>query len=111
VNINNFFVDLFNSIFNKEFSSGFLLGLSAGYFLKKSFKLMLFVIFLLIIGYFLLEHNNTIELDNGTILGSSDTIIELLKEFVKFIYLKVTNIGTEGGVGAVAGFLFGLKIG
>jgi len=111
VNTDNFFMNSLNNISYEYLTSGFLLGLSVGYFLKKSFKLMLFILGLSVVGFFLFEHNTNIELDNGTILNSFDTILKFLNEFIKFIYAKVTNIETEGGAGAIAGFLFGLKIG
>ena len=109
---NNFFTNLLNNTEYSKLGSGFLLGLSVGYFFKKSFKIMLFVLGLAVVALFWFDNNNTIEIvNNGTILGTFDKISHFVSAFGHFLYDKLSNMEASGGAGAIAGFLLGLKLG
>jgi len=104
-------IDFINNLPYAQISSGFLAGLSVGYFFKKSFKIMLFVMGLVLVATFWLKSNSVIEVDNNSILSSFDTIINGLKMIVTYLHSKLSDLEISGGAGAVAGFLVGLKIG
>ena len=104
-------IDFLNNLPYAQISSGFLAGLSVGYFFKKSFKIMLFVMGLVLVATFWLKSNSIIEVNNDSILSSFDTIINILKGATTYLHSKLSDLEISGGAGAVAGFLVGLKIG
>ena len=92
-----------------ELSSFFLLGFSIGYFLKKSFKIMLLLLGIIIFILFWFDNVNSIEIVNDSI--SLNSFLELFKLFMQYIYNKVSNLEITRGVVIIVGFLFGLKLG
>jgi len=107
---NNFFNNLLNNTEYSKVGTGFLLGLSVGYFFKKSFKIVLFIIGLAVVAFFWFD-DNYIVIENGTILGVFNKISHFINMSGNFLYNKLYNIEVSGGVGAIAGFLLGLKLG
>ncbi len=94
-----------------QMGSGFLIGLSVGYFFKKSLKLMLFVLGFVLVVVFVLNSNNIIEVNSSEIVNNFDKIAVNLKHFALYLKHNLSTLEVEGGAGAVAGFLVGLKIG
>ncbi len=104
-------LDFLNNISLGQMGAGFLLGLSVGFFFKKSFKIMLFFLGLGVVVLFLLDSNNIVTVNSDTILGTFDKIALMLKHFATFLQHKLSNLELEGGAGAIAGFLVGIKAG
>ncbi len=94
-----------------ELSSTFLLGLSVGYFIKKGFKITLFIFGLLTIILFWIKSQQIIEINNSTILNIFDIISEVLKSSYNFVYTHIKSLEPLGGASVIVGFLTGLKIG
>jgi uncharacterized membrane protein (Fun14 family) len=94
-----------------EMGSGFLIGLSVGYVVKKSFKLLLFLGGLAVILLFTLEHQHLITLNEE---GLNQTVSEgstLFQNFALFLKERLSRLGVAGGTSSVAGFFAGLKMG
>jgi uncharacterized membrane protein (Fun14 family) len=105
--VNSFFSDLpYTNI-----SSGFFIGLSVGYFMKKSFKIVLFLFGLLVVALFYMQNQDIINLSNDTLLSGADRFVALIKNVAIFIKEKLSFLQLSGGAGAIAGFLLGLKLG
>jgi len=104
-----------NSIFTDipitNITSGFFIGLAAGYFLKKSFKIVLFLFGLLIVALFYMQSQEIIHFNNDALLTTGDRLIALIKSVVMFIKEKLSFLQLSGGAGAVSGFVLGLKFG
>jgi uncharacterized membrane protein (Fun14 family) len=104
-----------NSFFSNlpltNISSGFFIGLAVGFFLKKSFKIVLFLFGLLIVTLFYLQNQDIINLSNDTLLTGTDRFVALIKSVAIFIKDKLSFLQLSGGAGALAGFLVGLKMG
>jgi len=94
-----------------EMGSGFLVGLSVGYFLKKSFKLILLMMGLVIVVMFVLENRGIITINevglDQTVTAGADTF----RVFVGFLKERLGRFTFAGGGSAIAGFLTGLKWG
>jgi len=94
-----------------EMGSGFMLGLSVGYVVKKSFKLLLLLTGLAVILIFILENKgiiilNELVLDQSIALGTKG-----FKHFIFWLQERLGALKIAGGAGAAAGFLVGLKMG
>ncbi len=103
--------DIFSNLPYLEMGSGFLIGLSIGYVLKKSFKIMLFLLGLTVILLFVLENQHIITIDEKSLEQSVSHWSESFKYFVIFLQERVTRLHTTGTLSAGAGFLLGLKVG
>ena len=94
-----------------EMGSGFLIGLAIGYFLKKSFKILLLLMGIALVVIFLLESQHVVTINEE---GLSHTVAqgsELFKEFAAFLKARLSRLNIVGGTSAVAGFYAGLKMG
>ncbi len=111
MNFDIFDSKIFKDISSTKFGASFIFGFTIGYLLKKSIKLMFIVLIVAIIALFWLDNSRIEEIKNIDFSSSLDRIIELLKMFGNFIYEKIGNIDQSSGVGLIAGFLVGLKIG
>lgn len=94
-----------------EMGSGFLIGLSIGYFLKKSFKVMLVLMGLVMVSLFVLENQGVVtinehSLDNTVSIGS-----HAFKSFTLFLKDRLSRFSLASDGGAVVGLVTGLKWG
>ena len=103
--------NVFSDISYLEMGSGFLIGLSIGYVLKKSFKIMLFLLGLTVILLFVLENQHIITIDEKSLEQSVSHWSENFKYFMIFLQERVSKLHTTGTLSAGAGFLVGLKVG
>jgi len=94
-----------------EMGSGFMLGLSVGYFFKKSFKLLLLLGGLTVAILFLLDHQGIIHIDSAALQSAAGSAGGMMKQFGIFLKEKLGNFELAGGTGAIAGFFVGLKLG
>jgi len=94
-----------------EMGSGFLIGLSIGYVLKKSFKLMLFLMGIGLIAVFVLESQGVIQLDETHLQESVSHGVTTFKHFALFLKERLEHFHVSSGLSAIAGFFVGLKIG
>ena len=94
-----------------EMGSGFIMGLSVGYVVKKSFKLMLLLMGLALIGVFVLQAKGIITLNESSLDQNVSWIVAGFKHFVLFLKDRLAALKVAGGASAVAGFVVGLKMG
>jgi uncharacterized membrane protein (Fun14 family) len=102
---------LLNDINFAQISSGFLLGLSVGYFFKKGFKIMLFLLGLVTITIFWLNAQDYIVVSGNSIINIFDILSISLKKTYNFVYNNIASLEPLGGASIIAGFFTGLKIG
>ena len=91
--------------------ASFLIGMAVGYVVKKSFKLMLFLMGLSLILIFFLEYKHIVVVDQDQLLNFVDAIRESFSNFVLFLKDRVAQIKLSGTLSAVAGFIVGIKFG
>jgi uncharacterized membrane protein (Fun14 family) len=103
-------IDLNNLPFT-QMSSGFLMGLSVGYFFKKGFKIMLFVLGLVTVAIFWFNSQDLITVNGEKIINIFDILSEVLKNSYNFVYNKLTQFKPVTGVSVIVGFFAGLKLG
>ena len=94
-----------------EMGSGFMIGLSVGYVVKKSFKLMLLLMGLAVIGVFVLENQGIITLNETSLDQNVSLGVEAFKQFALFLKERLAALKIAGGASAIAGFVVGLKMG
>ncbi len=94
-----------------EMGTGFLIGLSIGYVLKKSFKILLFLTGIALIAVFVLESQGVIELNEAHLQESVSHGVDTFKQFALFLQERLERFKVSSGLSAVAGFFLGLKIG
>ncbi len=94
-----------------EMGSGFMIGLSVGYVLKKSFKLLLFLTGLVIIAMFVLENQHIIVINEDSLDQNIALGTEAFKHFAIFLKERISSLKIAGGISAAAGFIAGLKMG
>lgn len=94
-----------------DMGTGFLIGLAVGYTLKKSFKLLLFLVGLYIITIFVLENRGMMSINETSLENTVTHLFSHFKEFVIFLKDRLSNFHFSKGISAVAGFVLGLKIG
>ena len=111
MNFDIFDSKIFKDITSTKFGASFISGFIVGYLLKKSIKLMLLVIIVGVVALFWLDNSRLEEIKNIDFTTSFDRVVELIKMFGNFIYEKLGGIDQSSGIGLVAGFLIGLKLG
>ncbi len=94
-----------------EMGTGFVIGLSIGYVLKKSFKLLLFLTGIALIGVFVLESQGVIAINEQQLENSVSGGIETFKHMAFFLKERLEQLEVSSGISAIAGFFVGLKIG
>jgi uncharacterized membrane protein (Fun14 family) len=94
-----------------EMGAGFMMRLSVGYVVKKSFKLLLFLMGIALIVIFVLESKGIIVLNESALDQSITWGTEGFKYFVLWLRERLSSLKIAGGASAVAGFVVGLKIG
>ena len=94
-----------------EMGSGFMMGMSVGYVLKKSFKLLLFLTGLAVITVFVLEQKGVIVLNETALDQNVNMGLEMFKTFGLWLKERLGSLEIAGGASAVAGFFVGVKMG
>jgi uncharacterized membrane protein (Fun14 family) len=94
-----------------EMGSGFLIGLSVGYFLKKSFKLILLLMGLVVVAMFVLESKGVITINESSLDQTVSAGANTFKVIANFLKESLGALTFAGGGSAIAGFLTGLKWG
>jgi uncharacterized membrane protein (Fun14 family) len=94
-----------------EMGTGFLIGLSVGYVLKKSFKVLLFLTGIALIAVFVLESQGVIVLNETQLQESVSHGMNTFKHFALFLKERLERFEVSSGLSAVAGFFIGLKMG
>jgi len=94
-----------------QMGSSFLIGLSIGFMLKKSFKILLFLGGLSIALLFVLEHQHIITINEVGIAQSVSQWYRLFEQFALFLKERLSHLGVAGGGSSVAGFIAGFKMG
>jgi uncharacterized membrane protein (Fun14 family) len=94
-----------------EMGTGFLIGLSIGYVLKKSFKILLFLTGIALIAVFVLESQGVIQLNETQLQESVSHGMDTFKHFALFLKERLERFEVSSGLSAVAGFFVGLKLG
>ena len=94
-----------------EMGTGFVLGLSVGYALKKSFKILLLLVGVGFIFMILLENQGAVSVSNVQLQSAIDLGIENFKSIFEILKVKLEQYQVAGEMSAVAGFLVGIKIG
>lgn len=92
-----------------EMGGAFLLGFAVGVALKKSFKVLIILLGLGLIFVFSLEHQNILTINNDNLQQFGGLIEKNLKELSSFLKSKMESFEVLGGVGAIAGFIAGIK--
>lgn len=92
-----------------EMGGGFLLGLSVGYALKKSFKALLLVFGLGFIFMILLENQGAISIDQVPLQDAINLGVEKFKSIFELLKHRFENYHAVGGMSALAGFIVGIK--
>lgn len=94
-----------------DMGSAFMIGLAVGYFLKKSFKLMLILLGMSVVVLFVMESQHLISINEDGLERTVSVGISYFKEFAFFLKERLSRLKTSGSVSAVAGFFVGLKMG
>jgi len=94
-----------------DMGTGFLIGLSVGYVLKKSFKLMLILLGLGIVSLFVLESNGFMSINEAQVSQTVSNFSSYFQDFVSFLKTRLELFTASKGLTAIAGFFIGLKIG
>ena len=91
--------------------SGFIVGLAVGYFLKKSFKLLLLLLGIALVLMFGLEHFGLISINEAGLEHTVAAGTSTFKQFGMFLKERLSEFGFAGSASAVGGFAVGMKIG
>jgi uncharacterized membrane protein (Fun14 family) len=94
-----------------DMGSGFIIGMAVGFFFKKSFKILLFIMGVMIVTLFGLEHFHIITIDQSHLQETVGSGTGIFKQFGLFLKNRLAQFGAAGTGSAVAGFLVGLKMG
>ncbi len=94
-----------------QLSAGFLIGLSVGYFFKKGFKIVLFVLGLITVAIFWMNAQDYIVVTGDSIINIFDVLSITIKKSFNFVYNNIKDLEPLSGVSIIAGFFTGLKIG
>ena len=92
-----------------EMGSSFIIGLAVGYFIKKSFKAVLFIVGFSLIVMFFMESQGVFTINDKILEESIANGAKYFDFLVASVKERITSFQT--GVGAVAGFVVGLKFG
>ncbi|CAA6806864.1 MAG: Unknown protein [uncultured Sulfurovum sp.] len=92
-----------------EMGTGFIIGLAVGFFIKKSFKAVLFILGFALIVTFYMESQGIFTINQEVLEQNIAAGSEYMEYLVSALQERVTSF--QSGIGAGAGFLVGLKIG
>jgi uncharacterized membrane protein (Fun14 family) len=92
-----------------EMGSSFLIGMAVGFFIKKSFKVVLFILGFSLIMMFFMESQGVLTINDKVLEESIANGSDYFDYLVSAVKDRITSFQT--GVGALAGFVVGLKFG
>ena len=92
-----------------EMGSSFVIGLAVGFFIKKSFKMVLFILGFALIASFYMESQGIFTINDKVLEESISNGMQYFDYLVSAVKERITSF--QSGVGAVAGFVVGLKLG
>lgn len=92
-----------------EMGSSFLIGMAVGYFIKKSFKAVLFILGFALIITFYMESQGIFTINDKVLEESITNGSKYFDFLVASVKERITSF--QSGVGALAGFVVGLKFG
>jgi len=92
-----------------EMGSSFVIGLAVGFFIKKSFKMVLFILGFALIASFYMESQGIFTINDKVLEESVSNGMQYFDYLVAAVKERITSF--QSGVGAVAGFVVGLKLG
>jgi len=92
-----------------EMGSSFIIGLAVGFFIKKSFKMVLFVLGFALIASFYMESQGIFTINDKVLEESISNGMQYFDYLVAAVKERITSF--QSGVGAIAGFVVGLKLG
>ena len=92
-----------------EMGSGFVIGLSVGFFIKKSFKMVLFILGFALIATFYMESQGIFTINDKVLEESIANGVKYFDYLVSAVKERITSF--QSGAGALAGFVIGLKLG
>ena len=95
----------------KEISTGFILGFCIGFALKKSIKILAFVVGGIFILVFMLEYLGISALDNDQLLSSFENSRGFFEYGFTVIKERIKQLESSGAIGAIAGGVAGFKFG
>lgn len=87
-----------------------LMGMAVGYFIKKTLKLGLFLLGLSIVGLFVAGYYGLIQISGPELTHAVETGTSAVNRFGSFLINTLSGLGGVG-LGGVAGFFIGLKMG
>lgn len=94
-----------------DMGTGFIIGLSVGYVLKKSFKLLLLILGIGMIGIFVLENKGLMSINEANVENTVSHFAGMFQDFTVFLKNRLSTFQVSKGLSAVAGFFVGLKMG
>ena len=92
-----------------EMGSSFVIGLAVGFFIKKSFRMVLFILGFALIMSFYMESQGIFTINDKVLEESISNGMQYFDYLVAAVKERITSF--QSGVGAVAGFVVGLKLG
>lgn len=92
-------------------SGAFLLGLSLGYAIKKSFKITIFLMGITILALFFFEAMGVMSISTTGLEGFFDTTYNNISQLFTYLFNKLHRYQNIGMVGVIGGFILGLKMG
>ena len=92
-----------------EMGSSFMIGLAVGFFIKKSFKMVLFILGFALIITFYMESQGIFTINDKVLEESITNGTKYFDYLVTAVKERITSF--QSGVGATAGFVVGLKFG
>ena len=92
-----------------EMGSSFIIGLAVGFFIKKSFKMVLFILGFALIITFYMESQGIFTINDQVLEESIANGSKYFDFLVASVKERITSF--QSGVGALAGFVVGLKLG
>jgi len=105
-------VDASNSGFPfLEMGTSFIIGLAIGYFLKKSFKILLILLGLGLVILFVMESKGMYTVDDTAIQNGVSSGVHSFQSLVAMLKDRLSHMELTTGAGAIAGFFAGLKFG
>lgn len=94
-----------------ELGSGFIFGFSIGMVLKKSFKVLIILLGAGLIFMLVLEHNGLVQINETNTGNAIAWGTQEFKKGVSFLEGSVEQYKGVGSIGAVGGFIAGVKYG
>lgn len=94
-----------------EMGTSFVIGLAIGYFLKKSFKILLLLLGVGLVVLFVMESKGMYTVDDTAIQNGVSSGVDSFQSLVAMLKERLSKMELSTGAGAIAGFFAGLKFG